>query len=250
MRGSVGCAVVALLFSGASFCEEAPAEKAPPEEKPETVAEKEPGRDDAGAAREKKAAASALSAKQLKDRLERWGIKDYLYDDQRQLFFFGLREEDEEYLFHVRLFGEGRRQFLLAAARYVLQVKPDEGKGEVFFRKIATLNYGLVLGRVGWDQETGEVSCDYVLPVSDGLCQDGFSDLMTGLLSAARQVRSQLGSSPPSVSPKEEQEAEKEDEGHREEQGKAGREVVGEEQAEQTREEAEKEEGGGEAPTD
>ena len=192
MRTPTTCAIPLLLccalFSGEKPVEEDQAGKemaTPPEE---VAAPKETGPDEKA-----EKSSTGLSSTQLKDHLERWGIKEYLYDDERKLFFFGLKDKEEEYLFHVRLFGAGKRQFLLVAARYVAQAKPEEGKGEVFFRKIAALNYRMVLGRIGWDEETGEVSCDYVLPIDGKMRHDAFSDVLDGVVGGSRQVRKALG---------------------------------------------------------
>lgn len=197
----------AFLLCGALFSGEKEAEKEEAGKEAAATPEEGPAPKETGPAAKTEGASPALSSTQLKDHLERWGIKDYLYDDKRKLFFFGLKEKEEEYLFHVRLFGAGERQFLLVAARYVAQAKPEEGKGEVFFKKIASLNYRMVLGRIGWDEETGEVSCDYVLPVNGEMSRDAFSDVLDGVVGGSRQAREVLGpfhTSEPAAEPTEE----------------------------------------------
>lgn len=135
----------------------------------------------------------ALTTDVLKSHLEQWGIRDYMYDDERRAFFFSIVQDKEEYIFHVRLFGEDGRRFLLVAARYVVEGEPPAGSArDEFFRRMAALNYQLLLARAGWDSKTQEVACDYVVPVSGGLSYQDFSMVMTGAAAAAIRTRKEL----------------------------------------------------------
>ena len=133
-----------------------------------------------------------LSADRLKTYLERWGVRDYMYDDEREAFFFCLAEDGEEYIFHLRLFGEPRARFLLAAARYVVQGVPPEKRSKEFFQAMAALNYRLLLARAGWDEETKEVTCDFVVPVKGGLAYQDFAMIMSCVVVAAMETRKTL----------------------------------------------------------
>ena len=83
-------------------------------------------------------------------------------------------------------------KYVYMAVLDIMKLPPDSPKACQVAKKIAQLNYGMMLAKLEWDAKRGEVRLSVTLTTEDGLSKARFTAALSTLLSTAEQVEKEL----------------------------------------------------------
>lgn len=87
---------------------------------------------------------------------------------------------------------DAKNKFVYLAVLNLMKLGKDAPNLCDVTKKMASLNYGMVMTKLEWDEKSGEVRLSATMTTEEGLSQKQFSTMLTTLLLAAEQADKQL----------------------------------------------------------